>query len=123
MTDTIDTSLQDAGAALQAFVDGPGQAAARALDAAFAEVGNSIEASLSQAARKGQLDFESMAEAILRDLARVAAASAFGAPVGASQTFNVNVGAGGGQGAARTILSNRGAIQSALSQAAIFGRG
>lgn len=94
------------------------EASARALEAAFSEAGASIEASLSRAARRGQMDFEQMAEAIARDLARIAAQSLFAAPQsGPSQTFNLNV-SGAGTGAARSVIANQGALQASLMRAA-----
>ncbi|MFN7164199.1 MAG: phage tail tape measure C-terminal domain-containing protein, partial [Hyphomonas sp.] len=44
-----------------------------ALAAAFDDAGGRIAVSLGQAARSGELDFQKMAESILRELARVAA--------------------------------------------------
>ncbi|MFN7179749.1 phage tail tape measure C-terminal domain-containing protein [Hyphomonas sp.] len=66
--------------------------AADALAAAFGEAGEQISASLGQAARSGELDFKRMADAMLRDLARVAAEAlilrqAPGANVSASFNF------------------------------------
>ena len=50
-----------------------GAQAADALAAAFGAAGDRISLSLGEAAKSGELDFRKMAEAILRDLARVAA--------------------------------------------------
>lgn len=71
--DEIERRAEAAGDALLAMAEGPGQAAADALEAAFGAAGERIEAALGRAAKTGELDFERMAEAILRDLARVAA--------------------------------------------------
>lgn len=116
-----DRDLNDPGGfgdELQRAVAGAAAASAQVLEAAFAEAGASIEASLSRAARRGQLDFSQMAEAIARDLARVAAQSLFAAPQAApSQTFNLNL-TGAGSGSARSVIANQGALQAALVRAA-----
>jgi len=72
MTD-FDTETERAGTAFEALADGPATRAARAIEAAFARTGTSIEQSLGQAARSGELNFSNMTDAILRDLARLAA--------------------------------------------------
>ena len=69
----FEDQMASAGDALTALAEGPGVAAAEALEAAFGRAGQGIQAVLGQAARSGELDFERMAESILRDLARVAA--------------------------------------------------
>lgn len=61
-----DTSLDD-------FADGAGQRAAEALESAFERAGSRIEQALGRAARSGEADFSRMTEAILADLARLAA--------------------------------------------------
>lgn len=61
-----DTPLDD-------FADGAGQRAAEALETAFERAGNRIEQALGRAARSGEADFSRMTEAILADLARLAA--------------------------------------------------
>ncbi|MBI1236695.1 MAG: phage tail tape measure protein [Alphaproteobacteria bacterium] len=61
-----------AGAALEALANGPAQHAADAMSAAFDRAGRSIESALTRAARTGELSFSSMADAILRDLSRIA---------------------------------------------------
>jgi len=61
-----------AGAALEALADGPAQHAADVMSAAFERAGQSIEGALSRAARSGELSFSAMADAILRDLSRIA---------------------------------------------------
>ena len=58
---------------LDDFVDGPGQRAAEALETAFERAGSRIEQALGRAARSGEADFSRMTEAILADLARLAA--------------------------------------------------
>lgn len=121
MADEFDDELQRAGEALTAFADGPGAAAARALEEAFAAAGARIETSLETAARTGKLNFESMTEAILRDLARIAAQSVLGGlGGGGGQTVNLNISQPAG-GDARSLLANRGAIQAGLAR--IVGQG
>lgn len=61
-----------AGAALEALANGPAQHAADSMSAAFDRAGRSIETALTQAARTGELSFSAMADAILRDLSRIA---------------------------------------------------
>lgn len=72
MTDT-DYGLQGAARALDELASGPGRQAADALAEAFGQAGERISLSLGEAARAGELDFRKMADAVLRDLARVAA--------------------------------------------------
>ncbi len=61
------------GSPLEDFADGPGQQAAEALEAAFERAGSRIEQALGRAARSGEADFSRMTDAILADLARLAA--------------------------------------------------
>jgi phage-related minor tail protein len=61
-----------ASAALEALANGPAQQAADAMTAAFDRAGRSIETALTRAARTGELNFSAMADAILRDLSRIA---------------------------------------------------
>lgn len=89
MTD-IETNLAAAGDALQALAEGPGAEAAAALEAAFGQAGARIEQVLAQVARSGELDFSRMAEAVLRDLARIAA-EAVTTQSAASQALNVTM--------------------------------
>ncbi len=72
MTDT-EQALSAAGDALKALAYGPGKVAADTLSQAFDGAGARIESALSRAARSGELDFQRMAEAVLGDLARIAA--------------------------------------------------
>lgn len=120
MTEETEADLRAAGETLLELAEGPGAAAARQLEEAFAQAGASIESSLSRAARSGQLDFEKMAEAILRDLARIAAQSVFGGPSGPAPAVNLNINPASGSDAS-SLLANRGAIQAALARAASLG--
>ncbi len=123
--DEFDDALVRAGEALDRLASGPGQAAADALEAAFARAGARIEESLAEAARSGELDFRRMAEAILADLLRLAAQSAFGSgQVGAgatAPTLNLTVAGGSGGDAARSVLASQGAISAALARAVAAG--
>lgn len=91
--DEIEDNLQRASASLAALADGPAVQAADALEQAFQRAGQTIEQTLSQAARSGELDFRRMTEAILADLARLAAEAVIGQTGfgAAKQTVNVNV--------------------------------
>lgn len=72
MTDFNDTTDR-AGAALDELAEGPALRASEAISAAFERTGESIERALGRAAQSGEADFSRMTEAILRDLARLAA--------------------------------------------------
>ena len=90
----FENDLTAAGDAFRSLAEGPGVQAAEALEAAFGKAGQSIETALGQAARAGELDFERMAESILKDLARVAAESVVamaGAGSGAQQAVTLNM--------------------------------
>jgi hypothetical protein len=122
----FETEMASAGDALLALAEGPGVQAAEALEAAFGQAGARIEQSLSQAARTGELDSERMAEAILRDLARVAAEAVVamsglsGTGAGAGQTVNMNMSFGAGANAS-SVMQSRGALSTALASAAAAG--
>lgn len=74
MTDFSDHSFGDgAGEALEDLADGPARQAADAISAAFERTGETIEQALGRAAQSGETSFNRMTEAILRDLARLAA--------------------------------------------------
>ncbi len=119
--DPLTEDIEAAGDALRAFADGPGRDAARLLEEAFADAGGRIEQALAQAARSGELDFRRMAEAIVRDLARIAAQSVFGGSGnGGASAININVG-GAAPDAARSLLAGQGAIAAALARAAAAG--
>ena len=118
----FESQLAAAGDALSALVEGPGLAAAEALDQAFGRAGLRIEQALSRAARSGELDFRRMAEAVLADLARIAAEAvvARAAASGGGQTVNLNMalGAGADRG---SIVGATGAIANAVALAAARG--
>lgn len=113
----FDEEIHAAGNALRDLAEGPAAEAARKLEAVFEEAGGKIEATLAQAARQGELDFERMAEAILRDLARIAAQTVLGGGAGASApVINLNWRAGA-DSRGRDILTSQGAIGAALARA------
>ncbi len=99
-------SLREAADALRSLAEGPGREAAEALSGAFEAAGGRIETALARAARTGETDFRRMTEAILRDMARLAAEAVItggGRGAGGVQaTFNFadERGAGAGRGAA-----------------------
>ncbi len=122
--DEFEQGLAEAGDALIALADGPGQVAADALGAAFDSAGARIEQALGRAARSGELDFSRMAESILRDLARIAAEaliSGIGSGSAPGQTVNLNIAMGSGADA-NSVLASRGQIAATLAQAASAGR-
>jgi len=71
-TERIEANVERAGDALRALADGPGREASETLSQAFERAGSSIESALTRAARTGEFSFSTMADAILRDLSRLA---------------------------------------------------
>tara|TARA_R110000803_G_scaffold117824_4_gene186285 strand:- start:1218 stop:1595 length:378 start_codon:yes stop_codon:yes gene_type:complete len=113
----FEDQMASAGDALTALAEGPGVAAAEALEAAFGKAGERIEAVLGQAARSGELDFERMAESILRDLARVAAEAVVALGSGGSQGQAVNLNMNFAHGTdERSAMQSRGAIAATLAR-------
>ena len=118
----FEESIARAADSVAGLAEGPGQAAARALEEAFGRAGQSIETALGQAARAGELDFSRMAQSVLGDLARIGAEAAIArAGLGTAAqglTVNMNVAgdaASGGAGAAR------GEIARAVARAVAVG--
>ena len=112
--DTFEQDLASAADALQALAEGPGVEAANALEAAFGQAGARIETTLAQAARSGELNFQRMADAILRDLARVAAEAVFsGGQPSSALNVNMNFAPGTEQSAA---VGGRNAIGAVLAR-------
>lgn len=113
MTDT-DFGLQGASRALGELANGPARQAADALAEAFGQAGEQITLSLGQAARSGELDFQRMAESILRDVARVAAEALVlrGSP-GNSVSASFNFAPGADQ---RSALGQSGAVAALLAR-------
>lgn len=119
----FEQSLSAAGDALSGLVNGPGLAAAEALEQAFGEAGKSIEQALSQAARSGELDFRRMAENVLADLARIAAEAVLsrsGLAQGTGQTVNLNMALGAGADAG-SVVGAAGSIANMVAMAAARG--
>ena len=109
----FESDLASAADALQALAEGPGVEAANALETAFGKAGERIEATLAQAARSGELDFQRMADAILRDIARVAAEAVFsGGQHGSSLNVNMNF----AQGTEQSAVAGRNAIGAVLAR-------
>ena len=122
----LEADLAVAGDALNALATGPGREAADALEQAFGKAGATIEKTLAQAARSGELDFKRMAESILGDLARIATeallarSGLFGQAGGGGQTVNLNMALGAGADAG-SVLASQGQIAAVLARAAASG--
>ena len=70
-------------------------------------------AALTQAAHSGELDFQRMADAILRDIARVAAEAVFnGGPSSSALNVNMNF----AQGTEQSAVTGRNAIGAVLAR-------
>ena len=119
----FEVELGEAGLALQALADGPGQAASDALRNGFAAASEEIERALTNAAKSGELSFDALFKRILDDMARVAAewaitASGIGSadarPAGSplNLTFNLTGGSDAG-----SVLKNQGRIAQMLTGA------
>ncbi len=118
--DEFNQSLEAASERLQALADGPAREAAASMERHFVEAGQRIEDALSRAARTGELDFSRMAEAILRDLARIAAENVLSSRTAQPAQLNLTL-AGGSQGDARSVLASQGAISAALARTVAAG--
>ena len=73
--------INDAAEALDDFASGPGADAANALADVFEQAGERIANSLERAAQSGELSFNSLAESVLSDLARIAVNELITAPL------------------------------------------
>lgn len=111
--DQFDQNLASAADALKALADGPGAEAAKALEDAFGRAGQRIEATLAQAARSGELDFQRMADGILREMARVAAEAVFN---GGQPSSPLNVNMNFAQGTEQLAAAGRNAIGAVLAR-------
>ncbi|WP_421792255.1 phage tail tape measure C-terminal domain-containing protein [Hyphobacterium sp.] len=80
-TERIEEEAVRAGNALLRLAEGPAQQAADVMSEAFDRAGNRIESALSRAARSGEFSFSAMADAILRDLSRLATERFIQAPI------------------------------------------
>lgn len=74
-------ALNEAADAVENFANGPGAEAANALGDVFEQAGDRIASALEQAAQSGELSFQSMAESVLNDLARIAVNELITAPL------------------------------------------
>ena len=120
--DTYERQLAQAGDALQSLAEGPGRAAAEALEQAFGQAGQGIEQALSKAARSGELDFRAMAQSVLADLARIAAETAIARSGLSAPSRPVTVNLAVGQGAdASAAAGARGELSRAVAQAVARG--
>ncbi|MEQ8556736.1 MAG: phage tail tape measure C-terminal domain-containing protein [Henriciella sp.] len=117
--ESYDDHLRQAGDALQALADGPGRAAAEALEQAFGQAGERIEGALSRAAKSGELDFRAMAQSVLADLARIAAEATL-ARTGAGRAMTVNV-AMHGHADTSSGVGTRAELSKAVAQAVAKG--
>ncbi|WP_035579107.1 phage tail tape measure C-terminal domain-containing protein [Hyphomonas jannaschiana] len=111
--DNFESDLASAADALRALAEGPGAEAAGALEETFGQAGARIEATLAQAARSGELDFQRMADAILRDIARVAAEAVFN---GGQSSSALNVNMNFAQGTEQSAVTGRNAIGAVLAR-------
>lgn len=68
----IETSLNQASTALDAFARGPAQDTADYIGDAFSKAGKRISSALGEAARTGEISVKGLAAAILRDLSNLA---------------------------------------------------
>ena len=110
----FETEMHAAGDALRALADGPGAEAARALSAAFGAAGEEIETALARAAQTGALDFNRMAESILRDLSRIATEAVLsGGAGGNTTTLNMSFAPGTDQ---RGAIANAGSVSALLAR-------
>lgn len=73
--------IDDAAQALDSFANGPGADAANTLADVFEQAGERIAGSLERAAASGELSFNSLAESVLNDLARLAVTELITAPL------------------------------------------
>lgn len=86
------TPTDDAAPALQNFAQGPAMNAADDTAKLFEAAGDRIAAALERAARSGELSFNSLAESVARDLARMAISNFITAPLsGAVNALGANV--------------------------------
>ena len=73
--------INEAADALDDFANGAGADAANALADIFEQAGERIAGSLERAAQSGELSFNSLAESVLNDLARIAVNELITAPL------------------------------------------
>jgi len=128
-------SPNEAAKALENFAKGPAIDAADDVAKAFELAGERISIALERAARSGEFSFNSLAESITRDLARLAINELFTAPLqqaigglgkaisGASAKPSVNVNMSvSGVTDAQSFSKSQGQISSALARAVADGQ-
>lgn len=101
--------LSEAGAALEAFANGPAKAAGEALHAAFATAGSAIRGELSSLARSGEADLDRLGRVIIETLAKLAVSHAGGAGGGAREAagpVNITMNFSGGTSGSQAVGSS-----------------
>ena len=128
-------SPDDAAKALDNFANGPAIEAADDVAKAFEFAGERISLALERAARSGEFSFNSLAESISRDLARIAINELFTAPLeqviggigkaitgaAAKPSVNVNMSVSGVTDA-QGFVKSQGQISSAIARAVADGQ-
>ena len=128
-------TAEEAARALDNFAEGPALDAAEDIAKAFEIAGDRISLALERAARSGEFSFNSLAESVTRDLARLAitelftnplqdAISGFGKAVAGSvgkPSVNVNMNVSGVSDA-QSFTKSQGQISSALARAVTDGQ-
>ena len=90
---TDDAANNDAAKALQNFAQGPAMSAADDTAKMFEAAGDRIAKALEGAARSGELSFNSLAESVARDLAKMAISELITGPLsGAVSAIGSNLG-------------------------------
>jgi len=128
-------SPDDAAKALEDFANGPAIETADDVAKAFEFAGERISSALERAARSGELSFNSLAESVTRDLARLAVTELFTAPLqqaigglgkaikGASAKPSINVNMSvSGVSDAQSFTKSQSQISSALARAVADGQ-
>jgi hypothetical protein len=112
----LNAELAEAGAALEAFANGPARAAGEALEQAFAKAGRAIEGELARIARTGEADLTRLAGAIAGALAQMAVGQGGerGAPMNVTMNFSGQTRTPAGVGSANQIAA-------AIARAAMRG--
>lgn len=98
--------IDEAADALEDFALGPGSDAANALADVFEQAGERIAGSLERAAQSGELSFNSLAESVLSDLARIAVNELITAPLQAGLSSLTTSIAGTGFGKTSPVTVN-----------------
>jgi len=105
-------TAEDAANALDNFAEGPALDAAEDIAKAFEMAGDRISLALERAARSGEFSFNSLAESVTRDLARLAITELL---------VNVNMSVSGVSDA-QSFTKSQGQISSALARAVSEGQ-